>query len=115
MKTLSFLFVLLITAAAALAQPSPSGPYSLTFGWNASTSPAITNYQIWWGPSSRTYTNAVSVGTNLTGVVSNLTRGPVYFFAATCTDTNALTSDYSNEVSTNKPAPPNPATNLKIP
>lgn len=53
----------------------------------------------------RCYTNTVSSGTNLTATVSNLVAGVTYYFSATATDTAALESDYSSEVSLSIPLP----------
>lgn len=65
---------------------------------------------------SRAYTNMVSTGTNLAVTVSNLVSGVTYYFAATATDTNALESDYSGEVSKTilSPPPPAPLTNVVV-
>lgn len=38
----------------------------VTLTWDASVSPNITNYKVYWGRSSNTYTSTVSAGTNLT-------------------------------------------------
>lgn len=38
----------------------------VTLAWDASTSPGITNYKVYWGVRAATYTNCVSAGTNLT-------------------------------------------------
>jgi hypothetical protein len=112
----ALLFVLaLFLVLAVKAQPSPTGPYSVTLAWDKSAGTnVIVNYAVWWGITPGGYTNSLLTGTNLTGTVPGLLRGPVYFFAATATDNNGLTSAYSTEVSTNQPAPPNRPGNTRI-
>lgn len=65
---------------------------------------------------SRSYTNMVTAGTNLTATVSNLVSGVTYYFAATAYDTNTLESDFSSEVSCTipMPLPPKPPTNVVL-
>lgn len=74
-----------------------------TLAWDyiCGTTNDVTNYNIYYGVSSQTYTNKVPVAycTNKTGVVSNLLRGVTYYFAATAVDRFGLESDYSSEVS----------------
>ncbi len=74
---------------------------TITLAWNPSpsTNDVITNYNVYYGVASATYTNVVAAGTNLTVSVSNLVEGTTYYFAATAVDTNGLESDYSTEVS----------------
>lgn len=115
-KGLGFIACLILLLATTLhAGTITNPPTRIAFAWEASSSTnAITNYAIYWGPAPAVYTNWVNVGTNLTGVVSNLDRGPIYYFAATCQDTNGLESLFSNEVATNLPAPPAPPANLRF-
>ena len=90
-------------------------PSSVTLAWDPSPGTnVITNYKVYLGTSSRTYTNSVSAGTNLTLTVTNLLRGFRYYFAATATAVTGLESDYSTEVNTAIPAVPPPPSNLRI-
>src|ERR1017187_7582186 len=92
--------LLIIIALASLALTAHAATVQLA--WDASntgTNSPIANYKVYYGPASRTYTNTVSAGTNVTATVTNLSKGQTYFFAATATDTNNLESDFSNEVS----------------
>ena len=59
----------------------------------------ITSYRVFWGVLSKSYTNTVDRGTNLTCIMSNLMAGNTYYAAATALDISGLESDYSNEVS----------------
>jgi len=72
----------------------------VTLAWDSSPGTnVITQYKVYWGSATRTYTNAVNAGTNLTAIITNLIAGPTYYFAATATDQYGLESDYSDEVS----------------
>jgi hypothetical protein len=80
--------------------------YKVTLAWDASTSGTnITNYMVYWGVTSRVYTNSISTATNLVGVVSNLIPATTYFYAATAMDKWGLESDYSSEISNTTPRP----------
>jgi len=111
-------FILVAFVLLLLALPSPAqtnAPSSVTLAWNPSPGTnVITNYSVYYGVASRTYTNSVSARTNLTATVTNLVRGSIYFFAATAKDTNGLESDYSSEVLWFSPAPPPPPTILRV-
>lgn len=49
-----------------LAWTNSTRARGVTLTWDASISPNITNYKVYWGGASATYTNTVSAGTNLT-------------------------------------------------
>ena len=57
----------------------------------------IAGYFIYYGVSSRSYTNRLDVGLQTTGVVSNLVAGRTYYFATTAYTSSGLESDYSSE------------------
>lgn len=83
----------------------------VTLAWDQSPDPAVNAYSVYWGPTTRNYTNHVDVPgrATTTVTVSNLMLGGTYYFAATCTATNGLESDFSVEVSyavPNRPAAP---------
>ena len=100
---------------SALAAAPPPGPGSLTLAWDPSPGTnVIRNYAVYWGPAAGTYTNHTDAALALTLTVTNLVRGPAYYFAATATDTNGLESIFSNETFTNIPTPPPPPSNLRI-
>jgi hypothetical protein len=70
---------------------------SVTLAWDASPSPEVTNYRIYFGTNAGHYsfvTNAGLVRTQ-TVVVPHTGR---WFFAATAMDANGLESAFSNEV-----------------
>jgi hypothetical protein len=67
--------------------------------WNSSPDVEVTGYKIFWGTTSRVYSNVVDVGNVTNAVISNtnFVLNGVYYFAAAAYDTNAK-SDFSNEV-----------------
>lgn len=93
-KALAPLFLLLCLSSEAT---------SIKLAWDASSTTNVVAYTVYWGPSSRFYTNSLRFGTNLTCTLSNLAANTPYWFTATTKDSNGVESDYSNEV---KYAPP---------
>jgi fibronectin type 3 domain-containing protein len=77
---------------------------TLTLGWDASTSTNVANYNVYYGTTSRGYTQTVSAGNTTQATISGLTPGTTYFFAATAVDALGLESDYSSEISFAVPA-----------
>jgi hypothetical protein len=79
---------------------SNAPPQSVTLAWNPSPgTDVITNYNLYYGAASATYTKVVAAGTNTTASISNLVDGTTYYFATTAVDTSGLESGYSTEVS----------------
>lgn len=70
----------------------------VVLAWDPSPDTRVTGYKIYYGPAKRQYTNAVDVGSVTTAGISNLMRGAPYYFAATAYTSNAVESDFSNEV-----------------
>ena len=75
-----------------------------TFSWLPNSETNLAGYKIYYGISSRNYTNVIDIGlpdpTNgrIQATVDNLTAGETYYFAATAYDSNGLESDYSAEI-----------------
>ena len=86
-----------ILFCALLHASAQANPYSLKLAWNASTSPGVTGYRVYYGSSSGNYTNSLTVGNVTTATVSGLTAGVTYYFAVTGTDTTGLESPFSNQ------------------
>jgi len=93
------LAILMLFAAAMQAQ-------AVTLTWEASPSPGVTGYRLYYGTNSRSYsfvTNTSLVRTQ-TVVLPHTGR---WFFAATAHDVNGMESEFSNEVEWEaKPSPP---------
>ncbi len=66
--------------------------------WNKNTEVDLSGYKVYWGTSSRVYSNNFYVGTDTTYTVPNLSQGNEYFFAVTAIDTANNESAYSDEV-----------------
>jgi hypothetical protein len=90
--------LLLGGALAMLASSSAFAASTVTLVWDPSPGGNIAGYRIYYGPSSRAYTNTLAVGNATTATLSNLVTGATYYFAATAYDTANLESDYSAEV-----------------
>jgi len=69
--------------------------------WNKNSDADLEGYTVYYGPSSRNYTNMKSAGlsTVLDIDTSELTASKVYYFAVTARDTYGNESVYSQEVS----------------
>ncbi len=94
------LIVLLWGVVSALTPSSFEAAGAVTLAWdpNSGTN-VIAGYKIYYGGSSRAYTNVTSVSAANTLTISNLLRGKTYYFAATAIDAFGLESDYSTEAS----------------
>lgn len=115
----SIFFVLCLCALAQTAQVTntiPAAPV-ISLAWNASTSTPSAgyfNYAVWCGTNSGQYTTNYPAGTNLSVVVSNLSRGTVYYFSATVTDPNTGLTSYSTEITYTAPTVPIAVTALRV-
>jgi Fibronectin type III domain len=87
---------LLLLPRPVLALP---GAYTVTLTWDASPSPGVTGYRVYYGVGSGNYTNSVVAGNVTTNTVSGLSSGVAYFFAVTAFNTIGLESPFSNEIS----------------
>lgn len=110
MKKLLALFTLSLLAGLVFATPSPNtGQITFAWSYDFQANPGVTNFVVYVGRVSGTYTNTFNVGTNLSTTVSGLVRGATYYAAATAQSNVGLESDYSNEASNmiaNKPPKP---------
>ena len=95
---------LLATCFAGLAILGYAESVLLT--WEASPSPGVGGYRIYYGTSPQIYGFVTNAGPVLTQLVA-LPHPGRWFFAATAVDTNGLESCFSNEAQwESKPAPP---------
>jgi hypothetical protein len=105
---------LLLSAIAGLvfgcgggSGPAPalvSDPNSATLAWDASPSPSVIGYRVYFGtvqggPYSQAPGQGVDVGFVTSYTVNGLTSGTTYYFVATAYDFSQNESGYSNEVS----------------
>ena len=70
----------------------------LKVSWNKNIEDDLRGYKVYWGTTSRSYSNNFYVGTDTTYTVPNLSQGNEYFFAVTAIDTANNESAYSAEV-----------------
>src|SRR5260370_41089664 len=77
------------TSTLALALPA------VVLAWDPSTDPTVTGYNVYYGTASHAYTNVISAGATNSIVVSNLTSGVTYYFAAPTYNLAGLEIDYS--------------------
>lgn len=107
---------LALTLCAAVLATSIAQAADATLAWNASTSAGVTGYKIHQGAATGTYTTIKDTGNVLTTVITGLTPGQRYFFAATAYDGFGQQSGFSNEVNYLVPLPPPPVapTNLRV-
>jgi translation elongation factor EF-1beta len=92
---------------------------NVSLAWDASDSPGVAGYNVYYGVASGNYTSFISAGNVLGCTVSNLATGVTYFFAATAYDANGSESDFSDEASaliigTNNSPTVNPIANFGI-
>ena len=87
-----------LALAVILLVPAVASAFSVTLAWESSPSPDASEYIIHWGTESGVYTQSVSVGYDLTGIITNLIDGDMYYFAVSCKDIEGEESGYSNEV-----------------
>ena len=91
---------ILLRGALMIFMPLTSlGQGSAVVAWNASTNTGVAGYNVYYGNASRSYSNVVNAGANLSAALTNLTAGKTYFIAVTAFDGLGNESDYSTEVS----------------
>ena len=71
--------------------------------WQPSPDTNVIGYNLYYGTSSRGYTNEISLGNTTSATISGLVGGVTYYFAATSYDATGDESDFSNEISYNIP------------
>jgi hypothetical protein len=96
--------LLLLNSAATSRAASPPSTARVTLTWVASTSTNVRSYQIYYGTTSGSYTQVVSVGDVTQMRITGLTPGTTYFLAATSSDDVSIESLYSNEIEVVVPA-----------
>lgn len=99
--------LLVLVAVLSLLMTSAHAA-QVTVAWDASTDPGVTGYRMHYGTVPGNYTSHVDVGTVTNCVVSGLTDGVTYYFAATAYDGDGNESDYSPAVNYTVPQAPAP-------
>jgi hypothetical protein len=92
-------FYFLLVMFACLAGVEKASASSIILGWNASASPDVAGYRVYYGTTSGIYSYKVDAGNATSVTISNLTGGVTYYIAATAYDANGNESQFSGEVS----------------
>ncbi len=90
---LGAIFIFLFACA-----PAANAAQSVTLAWLPSANPAVTGFKIYYGATSRVYTNSIAVGNVTNATISGLDDGTTYYFAATTYDNAGHESSFSVEV-----------------
>jgi hypothetical protein len=100
-KLASMAVVMLCAVGAQAAGLMPTNPPpQVRLAWDPVTDQVgVSNYNVYWGVGSRTYTNVNASGGSTNWTVTLPARGVTYYFAVTTVDANGLESDFSTEVS----------------
>lgn len=91
-----WLALLYLMAAVFVSRPA-SASQSAAVNWDPSPDVNVVGYNVYYGPSSRYYTNMLVAGNATTLLVDGLVEGATYYFAATAFDLTGVESDLSNE------------------
>ena len=74
---------------------------SMTLAWNASPSPAVAGYQVYYGLASGDYDGYVDAGGGTNVTISGLSPGTTYYLAVRAYDAAGDESFFSNEITNN--------------
>jgi len=85
--------VLVSLFACNLAKAVSSTPLE----WNPNTDPSVAGYNVYYGGTSRTYTNVINAGNSTNVMVDGLVEGKTYYFAVTAYTFGGIESDFSDE------------------
>lgn len=95
----SFVWFMLAFLVGMAVYPADLQASSVTLAWDASTSPGVAGYRLYYGAASATYTNVTDARNTTNTTVAGLISGVTYYFAVTAYDLNGLESVYSTEIS----------------
>ena len=75
----------------------PAIAANVTLRWDASISPGVTGYKVYFGNSSRQYGTPITIGNQTTYTVTGLADG-IWYFSVKAIDGKGGKSGFSNEV-----------------
>jgi class 3 adenylate cyclase len=90
---------------ATLTSVSSLSAGTVTLAWDPSPDASVVAYKVYYGPTSRSYTNSIQVGNVTNASIAGLIAGATYYFGATALDSSGLESDFSNETLFTVPVP----------
>ena len=70
----------------------------ITIAWDANNESDLAGYILFYGTSSRSYSNSIDVGNNTQYTLTGLIDGTTYYFAAKAYNTFDIKSDHSKEL-----------------
>ena len=76
---------------------SPLIAADVSLAWDASVTPGVTGYKVYYGNSSGIYGTPIVIGNQTSYTVTGLSPG-TYYFAVTAFDASGNESEFSNEV-----------------
>jgi PA14 domain/Fibronectin type III domain/Divergent InlB B-repeat domain len=85
---------------------SVAGAASVTLTWNASPSPSVAGYKVYYTTVSGASSPVVDVGNVTTTTISNLNNSTTYYFSVTAYNSGGVESQRSNEISYRTPSLP---------
>ncbi len=91
-------------ALACLARSWALADQSVTLTWSPSSNTNVAGYKIYYGGTSRNYTNVLVAGNVTSYTVAGLSEGATYYFSATTVDGTGNESSFSNEAVYSIPA-----------
>jgi len=89
-------FLLLSLAGLTISNSTNAG--SIVLNWNASPSPLVAGYNVYYGTTSGNYPSMLPAGNATSLTISNLTLGATYYFVATAYNSKHQESPYSPEL-----------------
>lgn len=102
LRIIGLLLLVFMTAGAAQQQATVTLALQITHAailtWSASSTPGITQYNVYRGTISGGPYTKIASGNFLTYTDSNVTSGSTYFWVVTAVDSNNQESPYSNQV-----------------
>ena len=97
-KNLDVLFLLFLFSVFCFLFSGTSHAASVTLAWDENQDADVAGYKIYYGTSSRQYTNIIDVPNKTSATITNLEPGRTYYIAATAYDVNGNESAFSQEI-----------------
>ncbi|MGD9323867.1 MAG: fibronectin type III domain-containing protein, partial [Desulfobacterales bacterium] len=105
-------FSLAVSVSVLILFPFVTHGAEITLAWDANTEPDLAGYNIYFGTTSRDYSEPINVGDVTEVTLTGFDEGGTYYFAATAYDEDDNESAYSEELvhtfSNGKPINNNP-------
>lgn len=94
MKKIILTIIIMMLSAIAMGR-------EVTLRWDPNSEPDLSHYVVYWGTTSKVYTNnSGDIGLDTSYSCTLPDDGEIYYFAVTAVDVIGLESDYSNEANT---------------